>query len=70
MEKFFDGLGTEIIIFALGLIFGGGAGGAIGYRIAIKSTNKVSRKTTDRSKVVNKGVKTRGGDYVGRDKNG
>lgn len=42
MEWFFDGLGTAIITLILGLL----TGGAIGYRVGIKKTNKVKQKQT------------------------
>ena len=63
----FDGLGTEIIVFVLGLLFGGGAGCAITYRI---TKNKYVSKTVDNSETTNRGIKTGGGDYTGRDRHG
>ncbi|HCE53636.1 MAG TPA: hypothetical protein DER05_00980 [Lutibacter sp.] len=42
MEWFFDGLGTAIITLIFGLL----SGGAIGYRIGIKKTNKINQKQT------------------------
>lgn len=39
MDWLFDGLGTLLI----GLIIGGGAGGAIGWRVGIKSTRQSQR---------------------------
>jgi hypothetical protein len=43
VDWLFSGLGT----FIIGLIFGGGGGAAIGYRIAIRSTQKQSQKARD-----------------------
>jgi hypothetical protein len=40
MEWFFEGLGTAIITLVLGLL----TGGAIGYRIGIKKTNRVNQR--------------------------
>lgn len=40
MEWFFDGLGTAIITLIVGLL----AGGAVGYRVGIKKTNRVNQK--------------------------
>lgn len=40
MEWFFDGIGTALITLILGLL----TGGAVGYRIGIKKTNKVNQK--------------------------
>lgn len=42
MEWFFDGLGTAIITLIIGLI----SGGAVGYRVGIKKTNKINQKQT------------------------
>ncbi|MFZ2285065.1 MAG: hypothetical protein WAV86_14425 [Lutibacter sp.] len=42
MEWFFDGLGTAIITLIFGLL----SGGAIGYRIGTKKTNKINQKQT------------------------
>lgn len=42
MEWFFDGLGTSIITLIVGLV----TGGAVGYRIGIKKTNRVNQKQT------------------------
>lgn len=39
MEWFFDGLGT----FLVGLLIGGGAGGAIGWKIGVKSFRQSQR---------------------------
>ena len=46
-KSFFSGLGTAIIIFVLGLLMGGGAGTAIGYKISVnKQKAKASRNST------------------------
>ncbi|MFN8309785.1 MAG: hypothetical protein U0T73_07470 [Chitinophagales bacterium] len=42
MEWFFDGLGTAIITLIVGLL----TGGAVGYRVGIKKTNRVNQKQT------------------------
>lgn len=42
MEWFFDGIGTALITLIIGLL----TGGAVGYRIGIKNTNKVNQKQT------------------------
>lgn len=39
MDWFFDGLGTMLI----GLVIGGGVGGAAGWRMAIRSTRQSQR---------------------------
>lgn len=66
MEWFFDGLGSELVVLAIGLLIGGGTGAAISYRVAIKKV----KKHIDNSKVENKKINTGGGNFVGRDKNG
>ena len=62
MEWIFGGIGTAVISLVLGLIIGGGAGGAIGYRIAV---NKIKQKgtATNHSTVVQIG-----GDYKNEEK--
>ncbi|GHV08659.1 hypothetical protein FACS189485_20410 [Spirochaetia bacterium] len=45
MEWFFDGFGTAIVTFILGII----SGGAIGYNIAIHKSNKQKQKARDNS---------------------
>ncbi len=42
MEWFFDGIGTAIITLIIGLL----TGGAVGYRVGIKKTNRVNQKQT------------------------
>lgn len=47
MEWFFDGIGTAIIIFVLGLIIGGPAGYKIGvHRTKIKQKQKARNSST------------------------
>jgi hypothetical protein len=41
----FDGIGTEVVIFLLGLL----GGGTVGYKIAIKKTIKQTQKAGDYS---------------------
>lgn len=40
MEWVFDGLGTAIVTLIVGLA----TGGAVGYRVGVKKTNKVNQK--------------------------
>ena len=42
MEWFFDGIGTAIITLTIGLL----SGGAVGFRIGIRKTNRVNQKQT------------------------
>lgn len=44
MERFFDGIGTEIIGIIISLLVGAIGGGAVGYRIAIKRTTKQKQR--------------------------
>ena len=62
MEWIFDGIGTQIISLVIGLIIGGGAGGAIGYNIAVKKINQKA-KANNGSTVVQIG-----GDYKNEEK--
>lgn len=58
MEWFFDGIGTAIITLIVGLF----TGGAVGYRVGIKKTNKINQK----QKAGNNASQIQ----VGRDNNG
>lgn len=44
LEWILDGIGTELISVAIGLLFGSLGGGAIGYKLGTK--NKVKQKQT------------------------
>ncbi len=44
MEWIFDGIGTELLSIAIGLIIGGFGGGAIGYKIGNKANQKQKAK--------------------------
>ncbi len=43
---FFDGIGTSIITFIVGLLIGGGAGYRIGVKNRIKQKQKAGRNST------------------------
>ena len=58
MEWVFDGIGTEIVVFILGLLTGGG----IGYRIAInKKCIKQRQKSGNKSSQIQVGEVNSGG---------
>lgn len=58
----FDGIGTELLIGAIGLLVGAAGGGAVGYRIGSKNKIKQKQKAGDNSNQIQIGSVNYNGD--------
>lgn len=58
----FEGIGTELLIGAIGLLIGAAGGGAVGYRIGSKNKIKQKQKAGDNSNQIQIGSVNYNGD--------